>query len=76
MNDDTFMLNKKYEYQLATVTLMISNENENQKMCTIPSVRIWLKWLSDATILHIDLKNKSGGRPPTPVEPPVPKAIC
>ena len=38
MNDDTFMLNKKYESQLSTVTFMISNENENQKMPTIPSV--------------------------------------
>ena len=58
VNDDTpnkkFHAQQKYESQLATVTFMISNENENQKMCTIPIVWIWLKWLSDATILHID----------------------
>ena len=58
VNDDTpntkFHAQQKYESQLATVTFMISNENENQKMCTIPIVCIWLKWLSDATILHID----------------------
>ena len=40
MNDDThnkkFHALQKYESQLATVTFMISNENENEKMCTIP----------------------------------------
>ena len=39
VNDDTpnkkFHAQQKYESQLATVTFMISNENENQKMCTI-----------------------------------------
>ena len=42
VNDDTpnkkFHAQQKYESQLATVTFMISNENENQKMCTIPIV--------------------------------------
>ena len=55
---------------------MISNENENQKMYTIPIVWIWLKWLSDATILHIDFKKIPGENPPTPrrTPPPLPKA--
>ena len=54
---------------------MISNENENQKMCTIPIVWIWLKWLSDATILHIDFKKIPGENPRTsPSNPPLPKA--
>ena len=47
---------------------MISNEN--QKMCTIPIVWIWLKWLSDATILHIDFKKIPGENPPTPRRTP------
>ena len=38
VNDDTpckkFHAQQKYESQLATVTSMISNENENQKICT------------------------------------------
>ena len=45
---------------------MISIENENQKMCTIPIVWIWLKWLSDATILHIDFNKIPGENPRTP----------
>ena len=42
-------------------------------MCTIPIVWIWLKWLSDATILHIDL-NKIPVPPVEPPPPPLPKA--
>ena len=48
---------------------MTSNENENQKMCTIPIVWIWLKWLSDATILHINFTT-----PVPPSNPPPPLA--
>ena len=40
------------------------------KMCTIPIVWIWLKWLSDATILHIDLKKNPGDNPRTPRRTP------
>ena len=80
MNDDTpnkkFHAQQKYEsqFELATVTFMISNEN--QKMCTIPIVWIWLKWLSDATILHIDFKKIPGENPRTPrwTPTPLPKA--
>ena len=47
---------------------MISNEN--QKMCTIPIVWIWLKWLSDATILHMDFTKFLGENPPYPPSNP------
>ena len=45
-------------------------------MCTIPIVWIWLKWLSDATILHIDFTKIPGENPRTPpsTPPPLPKA--
>ena len=55
----SFMLNKNMNLNWLQWHLWSRNENENQKMCTIPIVWIWLKWLSDATILHIDFKKKS-----------------
>ena len=58
------MLNKTYESQLATVTFMISNKTENQKMCIIPSVWIFresiheyyiFEWLKKGGCTHDSL---------------------